>query len=224
MDICFLEVCTACLVPSQISKTGEYWKTETKLNELKQSWHMNFKGRYQPYFSNENWNLFDTTKIPAHCNFNPAFCPSPHLDHSTCGLCTILPSDIFLSCILFLNFWRFHAILTLSFEGVCGKKPYKVTLDLQSNSPFVGGSKKQFVRRILLSVRCYFASLFHATLHYFVHATCQEDNNVFGSTLKRLLLYWGKVSVVNPDCFGFACMYESLHLVSINGLTATHLQ
>ena len=142
----------------------------------------------------------------------------------TCGLCTILPSDIFLLCILFLNFWRFHVILTLSFEGVCGKKPYKVTLDLQSNSPFVGGSKKQFVRRILLSVRCYFASLFHATLHYFVHATCQEDNNVFGSTLKRLLLYWGKVSVVNPDRFGFACMYESLHLVSINGLTATHLQ
>ena len=77
MDICFLEVCTACLVPSQISKTGEYWKTETKLNELKQSWHMNFKGRYQPYFSDENWNLFDTTKIPAHCNFNPASCPSP---------------------------------------------------------------------------------------------------------------------------------------------------
>ena len=130
----------------------------------------------------------------------------------------------FLLCILFLNFWRSHAILTLSFEGVCGKKPYKVTLDLQSNSPFVGGSKKQFVRRILLSVRCYFTSLFHATLHYFVHATGQEDNNVFGSTLKRLLLYWGKVSVVNPDCFGFACMYESLHLVSINGLTATHLQ
>ena len=127
--------------------------------------------------------------------------------------------QIFLSCIFFLEFLEVACNSDLSFEGVCGIKPYKVTLDLQSNSPFVEGSKKQFVRRILLSVRCYFAALFHATLHYFVHATCQEDNNVFGSTLKRLLLYWGKVSVVNPDCFGFACMYEFYKWIDSNSVT-----
>ena len=43
-------------MPGAISnfKNSRVFKTETKLNELKQSWHMNFKGRYQPYFSNEN--------------------------------------------------------------------------------------------------------------------------------------------------------------------------
>ena len=62
--------------------------------------------------------------------------------------------QIFLSCIFFLEFLEVACNSDLSFEGVCGIKPYKVTLDLQSNSPFVEGSSKQFVRGILLPVRC----------------------------------------------------------------------
>ena len=121
----------------------------------------------------------------------------------------------------FMQFWLYHL------KGCVGKSPTKWHL---ISSPILLLLKE--AESNLLGESCHLSDVtlrlfsISATLHYFVHATCQEDNNVFGSTLKPrcLLLYWGKVSVVNPDCFGFACMYESLHLVSINGLTATHLQ
>ena len=68
-------------------------------------------------------------KWPTLCNFNPAF--PTHLDHST------WVTYIFIMCLFsWISGGCMQCWLTI-WKGLCGKKPYKVTFDLQSNSPFV---------------------------------------------------------------------------------------
>ena len=132
MDICFSEVFTGWLVPSQIFREGSSltsaMKTETRLTQPK--WH-------------------------THRNFNPPF---PHYDHSTCGLCTMLLNNIFFEVSLFLILWRRHAKLTYHLRGVWEKGLSGTLSPVQFS--FVLGRRKQFVRRVLLSVRCHFGYFF----------------------------------------------------------------
>ena len=111
-------------------------------------------------------------KWHTHRNFNPPF---PHYDHSTCGLCTMLLNNIFLRGISFLDsLEKACKVDSYHLRGVWEKGLSGTLSPVQFS--FVLGSRKQFVTRVLLSVRCHFGYFFHVALHYFVHATCQEDN------------------------------------------------
>lgn len=160
-------------------------------------------------------------KWPTHCNFNPA---SPHPSWSQ------YTSDIhFYHVSFFLNFCRLHAMLTYHLKGCVGKSP---TIWPLISSPILLLLKEAASN--LLGESCCLSdvtlSLFHGTHHYFVHAMCQEDINVFWGTLKAmcLLLYWGKVLSCATSFWTliacFACMYDSLNLVSTSGLIAIQLQ